>query len=99
MAEQQYHFRLFVAGQGERSRKAVRLAYELCQGRLPAGSCRLDVVDVLEDPNLAEVDRILATPTLMRLAPLPLRRVVGDLSSPDRVLWLLDVLQAPSRPM
>jgi circadian clock protein KaiB len=55
----------------------------------------LEIIDVLENPQLAENDRILATPTLIKQLPPPLRRVVGDLSDKDKVLLGLEVQPTP----
>ena len=74
-----FEFRVFVAGQTPRSRRAVSNLRLLCETRVP-GQHVIEVVDVLERPAAAEEERILATPTVLRRAPLPPRRVVGDLS-------------------
>lgn len=82
------HFRLFVAGNSPRSTQAVenlkRLGDDALEGRY-----EMEVVDVLENPERAEEDRILATPTLVKHAPLPQRRVMGDLSDTETVLRVL----------
>lgn len=62
----------------------------ICQQEL-AGRYELEIIDVLEFPNLAEDERILATPTLIKSLPLPLRRVIGDLSDKEKVLLGLEV--------
>ena len=96
---EQFQFCLFVVGEHERSQRAIRQAQALCR-QLPEGcSYHLRIVNVLQDPDLAESYKVLATPTLLRLTPLPPRRVVGDLADSERVLWMLDVLQAPPRIM
>jgi len=78
---------LFITGQNIRSQRAVANLRSLCEGL--GDSCELTVVDVLERPQAAEDDRILATPTVIRRRPLPLRRVIGDLSDREKVsLWL-----------
>jgi circadian clock protein KaiB len=56
------------------------------------------IVDVLEDPDAAEQDRVLATPTLIKQLPPPLRRVIGDLSNKEKVLLGLDVRSSPGEP-
>ena len=66
----------------------------LCESRLP-GSYELEVIDTAERPGLAEEQRILATPTVVRLAPLPQRRVIGDLSDHHRAAYALGL---PLRP-
>jgi circadian clock protein KaiB len=83
-----YSFRLYVAGQTERSQAAEANLRALCESRLPGGH-ELEVIDVTEQPGLAEEQRILATPTVVRLAPLPQRRVIGDLSDHQRTAYAL----------
>ena len=84
-----YLLTLFVTGGSARSLRAVANMRQLCD---TLGSrCELTIVDVLERPQLAEDERILATPTLIRRWPLPLRRVIGDLSEVDRVVQWLDL--------
>lgn len=85
-----YAFRLFVAGQSERSSAAESNLRALAETRLPGGY-EVEVVDVVDRPGLAEEQRILATPTVVRLRPLPQLRVVGDLSDPPRVANALDL--------
>lgn len=74
-----YKFRLYVMDESARARRAADNLRALCEARV-AGLYELDIVDVLQRPDLAEEDRIIATPTALRLAPPPQRRVVGDLS-------------------
>lgn len=78
-------FKLYVAGQTSRSARAVanlrRIADEALRGRY-----ELVIIDVLDDPDSAEADRILTTPTLIKEAPTPPRRVTGDLSDREKVL-------------
>jgi circadian clock protein KaiB len=78
-----YSLRLYVAGQTERSEAALANLRLLCEAHL-AGRYELEVVDATERPDQAEQDRILATPTVLRLAPAPQRRVIGDLSDHGR---------------
>ncbi len=80
---------LFVTGQSARSQRAVANLRDLCQGL--GDQCELTVIDVLERPQLAEDERILATPTVIRRRPLPLRRVIGDLSDRGKVVLWLDL--------
>ncbi|MBO1079898.1 circadian clock KaiB family protein [Roseomonas haemaphysalidis] len=80
--------RLFVAGGNPRSLRVIEAVRALCQSR--AGmAAELEVVDIYQQPELAERDRVLAAPTLLRLSPLPERRLVGDLSDEARLLALL----------
>lgn len=78
-----------------RTQRAITNLRRICEEDL-ARQYELHVIDVLENPQLAEDDRILATPTLIKQLPLPLRRVVGDLSDRDKVLLGLEVQAAPA---
>jgi circadian clock protein KaiB len=71
--------KLYVAGLTPRSTQAVSNVLKLCEEAFP-GEYQLTVVDILEEPDQADMERILATPTLIRELPLPRRRIVGDLS-------------------
>lgn len=82
--------KLYVAGRTTRTEQAISNLRAICEQEL-AGVYQLAVIDVLERPQLAEDERILATPTLVKELPLPLRRVVGDLSNRERVLIGLDI--------
>ena len=89
-----YSFRLYVTGQTERSLAAEVNLRALCDSRLP-GSYELEVIDTAEQPGLAEEQRILATPTVVRLVPLPQRRVIGDLSDHHRAAYALGLPERP----
>lgn len=89
-----YIFRLYVTGQTERSQAAEANLRALCETRLP-GAYELEVIDAAEQPGLAEEQRILATPTVVRLAPLPQRRVIGDLSDHNRAAYALGLPERP----
>jgi circadian clock protein KaiB len=88
VASRSFSFRLYVAGQTERSRAAVLNLRHLCESHL-SGRYVVEVIDATERPDLAEEGRILATPTVVRLAPLPQRRVIGDLSDHVRAAAVL----------
>lgn len=94
MAEDGYVLRLFFAGHTGRSRAAVENLRTICDREL-AGQYRLELIDVLEQPELAEKYNIVATPTLIKALPLPLRRIIGDLSDSERVLLGLDLRPRP----
>ena len=83
-------FTLFVAGDTPRSHLAIANLRRLATSRL-GGRCTLHVVDVREDPDRAESERILTTPTLIKEAPAPVRRVTGDLSDLEQVLLALSL--------
>ncbi len=92
-----YSFRLYVSGNTKRSKAAeVNLRF-LCDARL-SGTYEVEVIDAAERPDLAEEGRILATPTVVRLAPYPQLRVIGDLSDHSRAavaLGLPDLDELP----
>jgi len=85
---------LYVTGQTSRSERAIANLRRICEEDLQ-GQYQMIVVDVLERPQLAEDEKILATPTLIKALPPPLRRIIGDLSDKDKVLLGLD-LKAPT---
>lgn len=77
--------RLYVAGHTPKSVAALANLRKICDEHLVGGHT-LKVIDLLKDPKLARGDQILAIPTLVRRLPLPVRRILGDLSSVERVL-------------
>lgn len=83
---------LYIAGQTPRAERAISTLRRMIEQELAGYNCELTVVDVLADPQQAENQKILATPTLIKSAPPPYRRVIGDLSS---VTDLLNVLNLP----
>jgi len=83
-----YEFRLYVAGDAENSRLAAENLHALCAERLPQRH-RIEVVDVLQDPKRAFADGIFMTPTLIKLAPAPQRKIIGSLSERKVVLLTL----------
>lgn len=89
-----YRLRLYVSGRTPRSQAAIRHLYEICEKDL-AGRYELEIVDVLEQPQIAEDDKVLATPMLVRRLPPPIRRLVGDLSEREGVLLGLDLQAKP----
>lgn len=80
-----YDLCLYVAGQSPRSLTALVNLKRLCEDHLP-GRYEIDVVDLMESPQLAAQDEIIAIPTLVRRRPMPIRKVIGDLSNTERVL-------------
>jgi circadian clock protein KaiB len=92
------HFvlKLYVSGMTPRSRRAIDNLQKLCGEHLPDGY-DLDIIDIYQQPGLAKGAQIVAVPTLVRTLPLPLRRVIGDLSDPGRILLVLGVVPAPAR--
>lgn len=87
---QRYVLRLYVAGASDRSRQAVRRVRQLCEAEL-ADSCELQVIDVYQQPLLARDGQIVATPTLVRELPRPMRRFIGNLANTTRLFVALDL--------
>lgn len=85
--------KLYVTGRTPRSQQAIRNLERICQEELE-GRYELIVIDVLERPQLAEDEKILATPTVVKELPIPMRRIIGDLSDTERVLLGLDLRPA-----
>ena len=89
-----FELRLYVAGQTARSLAALANLKSICEEHLE-GRYRVEVVDLLERPQLAQGDQIIALPTLVRKLPPPIRKLVGDLSDTERVLVGLDLRPRP----
>jgi len=85
-----FDLRLYIAGQTARSLTALANLQRICEEHLE-GRYRLEVIDLLERPQLARGDQIFALPTLVRKLPEPIRRLVGDLSDTERALVGLDL--------
>ncbi len=85
-----YDLRLYVAGQTPKSIAAVYNLRRLCEKYL-SGRYRLDVIDLMVDPNLAQRDQVIAIPTLVRRMPESIKRVIGDFSNSKRVLTRLGI--------
>jgi circadian clock protein KaiB len=86
----QYLLRLYVAGQTPRSLQALSNLKRICEEHL-SGRYKVEVIDLIQKPQLAATDQILAIPTLVRPLPKPVRKIIGDLSNTERVLVGLDV--------
>lgn len=87
--------RLYVAGQTPKSLAALANLKRICADHLD-GKYNLEVIDLIKNPQLAQGDQILAIPTLVRNLPVPIRKIIGDLSNVDRVLVGLD-LRGPEK--
>ena len=85
-----YVLRLFVTGMTTRAGRAIENVRAICEEHL-AGRYDLQVVDIYQQPALAKGEQIIAAPTLIKELPLPLRRIIGDMSNRDRVLVGLDI--------
>ena len=88
-----WDLRLYVAGQTARSMQAFANLKRICEEHM-AGQYRIEVIDLLENPQLAAGDQIFAIPTLVRKLPEPVRKIIGDLSNTERVLVGLDLRPA-----
>ena len=88
-----WELRLYVAGQTPKSLAAFANLKKICEEHL-AGKYRIEVIDLLQNPQLARGDQILAVPTLVRKLPEPVRKIIGDLSDKVRVLVGLDLKPA-----
>jgi circadian clock protein KaiB len=93
-AGKEYHLRLFVAGTTAHSLRAIENLRRICAEHLH-GRVDLEVIDIYQQPELAGQHQVVAVPTLIRHLPLPLRRIIGDLSEEGRVLNGLDLLALP----
>lgn len=85
-----YVLKLYVTGNRPLSMRAIHNLRVFAEARLK-GRYRLQVIDLYQRPELAKKERILAAPTLIKTLPLPLRRMIGDLSNVERLTWGLDL--------
>jgi circadian clock protein KaiB len=86
-----WNLRLYVAGQTPKSLTALANLKRICDEHMN-GQYDIEVIDLMENPQLAQRDQIVAIPTLVRELPSPLKRIIGDLSNTERVLVGLDVV-------
>ncbi len=86
----EYLLRLFVTGQTPRSTLALENIRKICEQHL-SGRYRLEVVDIYQEPQMASEAQIIAAPTVVKILPEPLRRIIGDLSDVNKVLRALDL--------
>lgn len=96
-AAEHYVLRLFVTGTTSRSQRAIANTRRICEETL-AGNYELEIIDVYENPEATRALQIIATPTLVKILPEPLRRIIGDLSDRDKVLAGLNLAAAPIDP-
>jgi circadian clock protein KaiB len=94
----EWDLRLYVAGPTFKSANAFRNLKALCEEHL-AGHYRIEIVDLLKNPELAHVDQILAVPTVVRKLPFPIRKMIGDLSNGERVLAGLELRPGDAEPV
>ena len=93
-SEKKYVLRLYVAGTTARSVHAVANVRAICEETLH-GRYDLEVIDIYQQPHRARPEQIVVAPTLIKKLPLPVRKIIGDLSNKDRVLVGLDIRQRP----
>lgn len=89
--EQTWELKLYVAGKTPKSVTALRNLKRYCEEHLE-GRYKIEVIDLLEKPQLAEGDQIFAVPTLVRKVPVPIRKIIGDLSNEEKVLVGLNIV-------
>ena len=89
-AEKKWQLRLYVAGMTPKCLAAFENLQRICEEHL-RGEYTIEIIDLLENPQLAQGDQILAIPTLVRKLPQPLKKIIGDLSNEERVLVGLDL--------
>ena len=96
---EQWELRLYIAGQSPKSAAAIINLKKLCETHL-SGQYRIEVIDLLKYPQLSVDDQIVAVPTLVRKLPVPMRKIIGDLSNSERTLIGLQLRPTPtnSRP-
>lgn len=92
----EWELRLYIAGQTANSMAAFANLQRICEEHLQ-GQYRIEVVDLLKNPQLARGDQILAIPTLVRKLPEPVKKIIGDLSNEERVLVGLDLRERSKR--
>jgi circadian clock protein KaiB len=90
MPEESYSLRLYVAGQTPRSMAAIANLKRICDQHLP-GKYKIEIVDLMANPALAQRHQIVAIPTLIRQLPEPIKRIIGDLSNVEKVIVGLDI--------
>ncbi len=89
-SKEKYVLRLYVTGMTTRSTRAIENIKKICDEDLN-GRCDLEVIDIYQKPVLAQGEQIIATPTLVKKLPLPLRRFIGDMGDMKRILLGLDL--------
>lgn len=87
---EKYILRLYITGMTPKSKRAVENVKRICEEHL-AGRYELEVIDIYQQPSLAEGDQIIAAPTLIKKLPSPLKKLIGDMSNTEKVLLGLDL--------
>ncbi len=94
--QQTWELRLYVAGPTPKCLSAFARLKEMCEEHIP-GQYHIEVIDLLQNPQLAEGDEIMAVPTLVRKLPQPIRKIIGDLSDTERTLIGLQIRPIPQQ--
>lgn len=94
--DSQYVLRLYIAGNSEKSTRAIETIREVCEDQLK-GRYSLEVIDIYQQPEMARREQVIVAPTLVKLQPPPLRRIIGDLSSPGRVMVGLSLVPSEGK--
>jgi circadian clock protein KaiB len=89
--EQTWELRLYIAGKTPKSVSALNNLKRYCEEHMQ-GRYKIEVIDLLLHPQLAEGDQIFAVPTLVRKVPVPIRKIIGDLSNEEKVLVGLNII-------
>jgi circadian clock protein KaiB len=92
--DERYVLRLYVTGMTNRSTRAITNLRAICDEYLE-GRYDLEVIDIYQQPALTKGEQIIAAPTLIKKLPLPVRRIIGDMSNPERVLLGLHLVRSP----
>lgn len=97
--EGRYRFQLFVTGTTPRSARAIQNLRTICEDNLQ-GRFDLEVIDIYQHPEYVRAEQVVVTPTLVKQSPLPVRKLIGDLSDKERVLAALDIVPRilPAKP-
>ncbi len=91
MKKQMYELKLYVAGKTSKSETAIKNLKKYCEEHI-SGKYKIEIIDLLKEPQLAEGDQIFAVPTLVKKVPEPLRKIIGDLSNEEKVLVGLNIV-------
>lgn len=89
-SREKYHLKLYISGMTPRSQLAIENIRRICQDYLP-GLCDLEIIDIFKHPVLAKEANVIAAPTLLKQSPLPMHRLIGDMSNIEKVLAGLDL--------
>jgi circadian clock protein KaiB len=90
-----WDLRLYVAGQTPKSIEAFKNLKEICETHLEKNRYKIEVINLVENPELAKTDQILAIPTLVRKLPEPVKKIIGTLANEEKVLIGLDIIKQP----